>query len=93
MEEFQEDLVLGHLTVLHLGVEGGVVDAAEVSSGDAAVTVLVELVVGGHGDALSSVVKGSLNTDKVGVSVSILPGITSQRRGSCNLHGCRRGTR
>ena len=60
LEEFQEHFVLGHLAGLDLGVELGVVHVAQVSGGDAAVGVLVELVVGGEGDVLSSLVKGSL---------------------------------
>lgn len=61
LEELQEDLVLGHLAVLDLGVEGGVIDTSEVSGGDAAIGVLVELVVGSQGDVLSPLVQLSLH--------------------------------
>ena len=60
LEEFQEDLILGHLTALDLGVHGAVVDAAEVGSSDAAITVLVELQEGLVDHSLTLSVEGSL---------------------------------
>lgn len=63
LEELKEDLVLGHFAVLDLGVELAVVDVAKVGSSDAAIGVLVELVVGGQGDVLSPLVQGSLNNN------------------------------
>jgi hypothetical protein len=45
-EELDEDLVLGHLAALHLGVHGAVVDASEVGGGDLTVAVAVELEEG-----------------------------------------------
>ena len=54
LEELQEDLVLGELTVLDLGVHAAVVDALKVGSGDGTITIGVELEVGlsDHGQSL-----------------------------------------
>ena len=41
-EELNEDLLISHLTALHLGVHARVVDDAQVSRSDGAITVLVE---------------------------------------------------
>lgn len=71
LKELKEDLVLGHLAGLHLGVELGVVDSAQVSGGDATVSVLVELEIGGEGDVLSPLVEGSLLVEECLVSVSL----------------------
>ena len=60
LQELQEDLVLGHLTTLHLGVHAAVVDATEVGSGDLAITVLVELQEGLVDHSLTLSVEGSL---------------------------------
>ena len=43
LEELKEDLVFGHFTVLDLGVHAAVVHASEVSGGDLAITIGIEL--------------------------------------------------
>ena len=65
LEELQEDLILGHLTALHLGVHAAVVDTAEVGGGDLAITVGVELQEGLVDHSLAALVEGSLwNTSR-----------------------------
>lgn len=60
LEELQEDLVLGELTVLDLGVHGAVVDALKVSGGDVTITVSIELKEGLSDHSHSLVVEFSL---------------------------------
>lgn len=60
LEELKEDLVFCHLTLLHLGVELGVVNSSEISSFDTAVTILVEFEESLVGDCLSLRVQSSL---------------------------------
>lgn len=60
LEEFEEDLVFGHLSGLDLGVHAAVVDASKVSSGDLTVAVLVELQESLVNHRLSLGVEGAL---------------------------------
>ena len=70
LKELQEDLILGHLTALHLGVHAAVVDTAEVSSGDLAITVLVELKEGLVDHSLALLVEGALR-DKIDLELGL----------------------
>ena len=70
LKELQEDLILGHLTALHLGVHAAVVDTAEVSSGDLAITVLVKLKEGLVNHSLTLLVEGALR-DKIDLELGL----------------------
>ena len=62
VKELQEDLVLGHLAGLDLGVHGAVVDATEIGGGDFTRAVSVELKESLVDHGLTLGVQGSLRS-------------------------------
>lgn len=62
-QELEEDLVLGHLAVLHLGVEAAVVDSLEVACFNLAGTIGVEFQERLVNDGLSAVVQLALDSN------------------------------
>ena len=65
LEELQEDLVFGELTRLHLGVHAAVVDTSEVSGGDLAGAIGIELEEGLVDHSLSLGVELALFSQKI----------------------------
>lgn len=76
-EEFNKNFFAGHFSALDLGVERGVVDGGQVSGGDSAVTVGVELAEGFLDVGHSQFVRASADSDEefIVVDLTILVGV------------------